>query len=237
MQITLNIAIAILIGIAIFIIGDVAGLFEGRSQGYKKRKKEEAEEQRAKSVMPVPLPPPSPLVDNSLLKLSLDEKNQLRLDLDGQRMDTSQLTPEQRKRLIDLMVMMRPWIEAAPAKPTASPIATQTPSVSRTMQTPPIAASIPPPKSTFSAAAPAIPSKEEAAPTSMVGQIDVILQRMLIGTPLANLGVRLVESSQGTVTVMVGTKQYMGVGDVPDPQVQAAIRAAIAEWEKKYTPG
>ena len=32
-------------------------------------------------------------------------------------------------------------------------------------------------------------------------------------------------------------QKYAGVGDVPDPEVQDIIRAAIAEWEKKYTPG
>ena len=36
---------------------------------------------------------------------------------------------------------------------------------------------------------------------------------------------------------MVGLTKYNGVGEVPDPQVQAMIRAAIAEWENKYTPG
>jgi hypothetical protein len=27
------------------------------------------------------------------------------------------------------------------------------------------------------------------------------------------------------------------VDDVPDEEIKVAIRAAIAEWEKKYTPG
>lgn len=235
MQITLNLITAILIGIAIFVLANFLGLLEGRNQGYKKRKKEEAGEPK-----PAPLPPPSPPVtDNSLLKLSLDENNQPRLALDGQRVDTSQLAPEQRKRLIDLMVMMRPWIDAAPARPAAAPrpMAAQTSSLSQPRPTPLAAASVSQPKSTPIAAAPAPPSEEEAAPTSMVGQIDVILQRMLIGTPLASLGVRLIESPQGGVTVMVGANKYAGVGDVPDPQAQAVIRAAIAEWEKKYTPG
>jgi len=236
MQITLNITIAILIGIAIFIIGDVAGLLEGRNQGYKKRKKEEAEEDRTRTAFEIP-PTSPPVADNSLLKLGLDENKQPRLDLDGQRMDTSRLTPEQRKRLIDLMVMMRPWIDIAPAKPAAHSMAAQTPPLSKPPQAPPTAASVSQPKSKLIAPAPATPSKEEAAPTSMVGQIDAILQRMLSGTPLAGLGVRLIESPQGGVTVMVGVNKYTGVGDVPDPQVQAAIRAAIAEWEKKYTPG
>ena len=42
---------------------------------------------------------------------------------------------------------------------------------------------------------------------------------------------------EGGVVVMVGLTKYNGVGEVPDPQVQAMIRAAIAEWENRYTPG
>jgi hypothetical protein len=64
-----------------------------------------------------------------------------------------------------------------------------------------------------------------------------LIETMLIGTPLATRGIRLVESAEGGAMVVVGLKRYPGVGDVPDPEVQAAIRAAIAEWEKKYTPG
>ncbi len=71
----------------------------------------------------------------------------------------------------------------------------------------------------------------------MVGQIDAILQTKLIGTPLATRGIRLVESAQGGAMVVVGLNRYEGVGEVPEPEVQAVIRAAIAEWENKYTPG
>jgi hypothetical protein len=31
--------------------------------------------------------------------------------------------------------------------------------------------------------------------------------------------------------------RYTSVDEVPDAEVKAAIRAAIAEWENKYTPG
>jgi len=29
----------------------------------------------------------------------------------------------------------------------------------------------------------------------------------------------------------------MAIDDLPDAEVKAAIRAAITEWENKYTPG
>lgn len=45
------------------------------------------------------------------------------------------------------------------------------------------------------------------------------------------------QSAEGGVIVTVGASQYTGVDEVPDAEVKAVIRAAIAEWEKKYTPG
>ena len=98
----------------------------------------------------------------------------------------------------------------------------------------------PPPAAALTAAppvaGPAVQPEPVSAPTTMVGQIDAILQSKISGTPLATRGIRLVESVQGGAMVVVGLQRYAGVGDVPDPEVQAVIRAAIAEWESKYTP-
>lgn len=242
MQINFTALIPYGIGLAVLFFGYFFGLFEGRNQGYKKRRKEEAEAKSVKAANETPLPPPSPpvtRVENNLLKLALGENSQLRLEIDNQSVDTARLAPEQRKRLIDLMLMMRPWVDASAPGKTVSPSrpATVPPSHPRTMQPPPTAAPASRPASTSGPAAPTSPSKEEAAPTSMVGQIDAILQAHLTGTPLASLGIRLIESSEGGAIVMVGVNRYAGVGDVPDPEIQAAIRAAIAEWENKYTPG
>ena len=77
-----------------------------------------------------------------------------------------------------------------------------------------------------------------AAPAnSIVAQIDAILQAHLVGSPLADRGVFLTQSPEGGVNVFVGLTRYTGVEDVPDAEVKAAIRAAISEWENKYTPG
>jgi hypothetical protein len=236
-----NLFIVIGIALAAMLFGYVFGLFEGRGQGYKKRKKEEPEE---KKIQPPVIAPPAPAApkENNLLKLSVDDNNQLRLEVDGQGVDAAQLAPEQRKRLIDLMVTMRPWIDASAPKPSAPP----QPVPPRPIPSTPIAASISQPMSKPIAPAPASKpilrgevskKKEEAAPTTMVGQIDAILQAHLASLPSENRGIRLIESPEGGVVVMVGLTKYNGVGEVPDPQVQAMIRTAIAEWENRYTPG
>jgi hypothetical protein len=220
------------ISLAAMFFGYFFGLFEGRGQGAKKRKAEEGSDSSARLDMLTPLPPPSPPVtpvENHLLAITLDERDQPQLELDGQRVNALELAPEQRKRLIDLMLILRPWVEAkpgqkqsVPAQPAPRPVPPP-PSPAVTRGTPPAAAAPVP-----------VP---EPAPTSMVSQIDAILQARLIGTPLADQGIRLVESIQGGALVFVGNKSYAGVGEVSDPEVQAAIRAAIAEWERRYTPG
>ena len=216
----------IVVGLAALFVGYFVGLFESRGRAEPKEKRIE--------------PPLIAPKENSLLKLSLDNNNQLRLEVDGQRADATQLTPEQRKRLIELMVTMRPWIDASASKPSTPP----QPVPPRPIPTAPVADSpagilqIPKPTAK-SIASVLVPNskQEEAAPTSMVGQIDAILQTHLANSPLVTRGVRLAESPEGGVIVWDGVKKYNGVSEVPDPQVQAIIRAAIAEWEKKYTPG
>lgn len=231
------------ISLAAMFFGYFFGLFEGRGQGYKKRKKEEASDPSLKPVVQAPQPPPAPPADTSLLKLSLDEREQPRLELDGQRIDTSQMDAQQRKRLINLMLVMRPWIESGPEQRAGASASAALAAEPRPTIPPPVrqvvarAAPAPAPTDAAVPATQSATAEPVSTPTTMVGQIDAILQKKLAGTPMAPRGIRLVESLKGGVTVMVGLERYEGVGEVPDPEVQAAIRAAIAEWEKKYTPG
>jgi hypothetical protein len=244
-------SLLVLIGISVaaMFFGYFFGLSEGRGQGYKKRQKEEASNPAVQMTLPPPSPPnapPMPVVPaqaagKSLLNLSLDARERPCLDLDGQPVDTTQMEPQQRKRLIDLIVLMRPWIEAGPvAKQAAPPAPAESPSRSKVRAAPapraPAAAAAALDLRSAAAidtpAAPAVP-----APTTMVGQIDSILQIRLVGTPYASRGVRLVESAEGGAMVVVGNDHYEGVAEVPDPEVQAIIRAAIAEWENRFTPG
>jgi hypothetical protein len=231
-----NLLTLIGISLALMFFGYFFGLVEGRGQGAKKRRDEEELNNRSNVVFDKPLPPPSPLVtpvESNLLALSLDKSNQPQLKLDGQRLEADKLSPQNRKRLIDLMVMMRPWIEASPGQkqvaspqPAPRPVITEpAPTVIKQTST----------KVSIPTAAPVVPAPEPA-PTSMVVQIDAILQTRLIGTPLQDMGIRLAESARGDPVVIVGDKSYTGVAEVTDPAIQAMIRAAITEWERKYTP-
>lgn len=219
----------------------IFGLVEGRSQGYKKRKAEESEERKNE-------PESQPVTVNTV---KVDDPGLLRiknaggyftLDLDGLRVDTTALTTDQRKRLIEMLNLMRPWLEgkqvAAPvATPSPTPVsAPAPPTPTPVISTPPAPQPVPPP----AAARPATIAKEDrpVAPAgSIVSQIDSILQSRLVGTPLEERGVFLAQSPEGGVIVYVGLTKYMGIDSVPDPEITAAIRAAISEWENKYTPG
>jgi hypothetical protein len=219
------------------------GIFEGRSKGYKKRKKEEQEEKKNQ-----PSPKPETVTetvtvrvdDPGLLRIKIEDGS-FALDLDGARVNPISLLPEQRKRLIEILGIVRPWLEGRPA-----PAAPASPPPTSIGQTPPMPApaqpASPPPQASPKPAAPkpATIAKEDrpAAPAnSIVTQIDSILQARLAGTSLAERGVFLTQSAEGGVSVYIGLTRYDGVDAVPDPEVKAAIRAAITEWENKYTPG
>lgn len=228
----------VIIPLAALIVGWLIGFFDSNMRSSKKIKEADARAQaaindaKAKLDQAVAAAAAS-LGRDSLLRLSLDQTGRPQLDLDGQPANVAALSPEQRKRLIELMVTMRPWIEAAPSTSTAQPRPAPQPAP---RPAPPAAAAPAWPQPGTVPAAPAGPP-EIAAPTTMVGQIDAILQAKLAGSSLAARGVRLIESPDGGVSVMVGLQRFAGVGEVPDAEVQAAIRAAIAEWEKRFTPG
>jgi hypothetical protein len=232
-----------IIGIAMvaMFFGYGFGLFEGRSQGYKNRKKEEAAEKKELPVVETPRPVPEPVkikVDDPGLLRIKNEAGYLALDLDGTRVDTTALTVDQRKRLIEMLSLMRPWLEGKPvATPIKSPAAEAPPaaSVPSTPAMPP-----PSPVSEPVTSRPVTIAKEDrpiAPAGSIVTQIDTILQARLAGSPLEDRGVFLTQSPEGAVMVYVGLTKYPGIDEVPDPEIKAAIRAAITEWENKYTPG
>lgn len=229
-----NSLIMLLVAILSMFFGYFFGLFEGRGQGYKKRKQEEEAEKATSpseaETLPPPSPPPAqqplPKPEPSLLRLSREPDGQLRLELDNVRVNTAALSVTERRRLIELLNLMRPWLvgeQPPPApRPTAAPAS------------PPRPAAAPAPSRPV---APPPPNPAPNAPKSIVEQIDAILQERIAGTPLESRGIRLLEAPDGSVIVLVGLNRYQGVAEVPDEDIRAAIRAATEEWERKYTPG
>ena len=67
----------------------------------------------------------------------------------------------------------------------------------------------------------------------IVEMIDEVLQKKLEDSPLAGKKIRLEEGTVGEVVVFVGAIRYSGIDAVPDEQIKAIIREAIAEWNKK----
>ena len=210
----------------------VFGIFEGRSQGRKKRIAEEELEKQEKK--PAPTPAPVKVDDPGLLRIK-NENGVMTLDLDGERVNSTALNVEQRKRLIEMLNVMRPWLEGKPASvpaPTNPP-----PQKSIPVSTP----SAPPQTVPATRPTPSTPIKKkdepETIPTSIVGQINMVLQKNIVNTPLASRGISLMESVTGGVNVYIGVQRYEVIDDVPDDEIKAAIRAAIKEWEDTFTPG
>lgn len=171
----------------------------------------------------------------NLLRVWQDTERGARLEMDGAPVDTQNISEPIRKRLIALISMMRPWVEGRAsfsASPLEVPLATPVAYVP-----PPVASELPPVSvvASFSSLTGIGPKKDKpAAPLSMVQQIDEVLQTRLARGPLAGRGIKLTESPDGGVMVMVGLQKFSGVGDVTDVEVQNEIRAAIADWEKKF---
>ncbi len=68
-------------------------------------------------------------------------------------------------------------------------------------------------------------------PQSMIGQINDILQQNIAESGGEYQGVQLIEGPGGSARVMVGVQSYE-LGEVPDENIQALIRDAVASWEK-----
>ena len=223
------------------------GLFEGRGQGYKRRKAEEEQERLEKAPSPSADPETITVDDPGILRIKNEDGSYV-LDLDGRRVNSTSLSAEQRRRLVDVLTIVRPWLEgrSAPA-PAPKPSAPPPPAEPSTLDdrlnaigSPAPQPASPPARRTAQPPRPSTIAKEDrpAAPAnSIVSQIDEILQERLAGTPLEERGVFLSQSPEGGVVVFVGLTRYNGLDDVPDPEIKAAIRAAISEWENKYTPG
>ena len=248
-------------GIVGMIIGWVIGFFDSNNRTAKKiREAEEREEHAKKEAEKRIADAEEKFALNANVKQ--DDPGMLRIKNEGGRavieMDGAPLSgpiaPDKRKRLIDLVTILRPFLEGKPApisgtiQPSTTPAPASPPPAARPAPTPPppqppmnedelisrIVSSEPvkPVEAGIgSLFTPAKKDEEVVKPLSIVGQIDSILQKRLAGSPLAGHGIKLQESRDGAVEVYIGTQKFPGIDEVPDETVKAAIRAAVSEWE------
>jgi len=216
----------------------LVGVYEGRNTGYKKRIREEEQE---KKEQPAPAPVAIHVDDPGVLRIKI-ENGSPTLDLDGARVNTALLSSDHRRRVIELVSLISPVVDGT--TPSASAMTTLPPRFDdaqrRLSQPKPApdqpAVSTPQPIPSLSPVMPKA-DRPNVPANSIVAQIDSVLQSRINGTPLAERGVFLAQSPEGGVMVFVGLNKFMGIDDVPDAEIKAAIRAAIKEWENKYTPG
>ena len=162
------------------------------------------------------------------------------LEVDG-TLVPREISPDRKKRLIELVTILRQWLDGGQSSPAAlqpaAPVQAQpAPDPVQVVVPGPVVSPFQP------LLQPLFPPKKpepekDIKSLSIVQQIDTVLQARIAETSLAKRGIRLQESIQGGVEVYVGLKKFLAVDDVPDEEIKAAIRAAIGEWEKKYTPG
>jgi hypothetical protein len=242
------VAAGLIIGL---ILGWVIGFFDSNSRSAKKITAAEANaeikvkeaERKIAEAKQNPQPAQTPPDDPGLLRLKKDNER-FTLEMDG-ALVTGELSPDKRKRLIELVTIIRPWLEGKQSPPAApqpaAPIQTQPTTPLQTQPAPdPAQDAVSRPVQPSAQPLPAAKKPEaekNISSLSIVQQIDTVLQAHLVDTPLAKRGIRLQESIQGGVEVFVGLQKFHAVDDVPDEEIKTVIRAAIAEWEKKYTPG
>jgi hypothetical protein len=237
--------IYIVVALVALLIGWAIGFFDSNMRTADKIKAAEQKAEKAARDAELKLaqarPQPQTQADDPGLLRLKNDNGQLKLEIDGAPVNEA-LSPERKKRLIEILTMIRPWLEggqpqqAAPPPPAPVQTAPTPAPVQRAVSRPMPQTSSPLPEQTPAIKA-AADAKKNIASLSIVQQIDTVLQERLMGTSLEKKGIRLQESSEGGVEVYVGLSKFNTVDDVPDAEIKASIRAAISEWENKYTPG
>lgn len=75
--------------------------------------------------------------------------------------------------------------------------------------------------------------KEPVVVKSIAQQVNDVLQEQIANTPLHGRGIRMTDDPGGGLLIWVGLEKYPGIDELPDPEIQAAIRTAVDEWRRR----
>lgn len=145
------------------------------------------------------------------------------------------LSPEQKARVNKLLALWSAWAgKAAEAKvdqintPVASAVS-------------PESADLPPIQPVLDwSVQEALKAKETEAlsilpaedrPKTIAGQISVIIEKMLVTSPIKEKGIKLIENEHQGVDVWIGLEKFDGIDAIPYPDVKQLIHEAVAQWE------
>ncbi len=112
----------------------------------------------------------------------------------------------------------------------APPLAPVTPTIPVQEQVPPAVPVFTPPVQTAPAAAADKPKKQA---TTMVEQVDEILQELIAQSDNPNRHIKLMEEKNDGVVVWVGQDRFVGIDSITDTSAVSLVRAAAKEWERR----
>jgi hypothetical protein len=210
-----------------FGLGYGFAMLDRRVTSGMRARREEAKQQQQPKVVEQIVP------ERSALSLLLDDPDNPRVRMDGAGLTPGQMTPDQRKRLITLLNLFRPWVDAGPAPtpaPQAAPTVGGAASAAESKQPAP---SLDVARGFRAMMYNAVITQEPSQGAGIVRQIDAVLQEKLPASPYAEQDIHLSEGPTGEVLVLVGAQKFEGIDAVPDAGIQSVIREAISEWEKR----
>lgn len=205
------------------VAGYLFGIFDSKVTSSLKKGIEEGEKEKQERLGEV-----------TALGLQVDAAQNMHVDLDGARIKPETISPEQRRRMIQLINILRPYIEGGqiapapkpePIRSSASPAVIVIPEVREPPRIDPL-------KGMRLALESSVSLKEEEKPSGIIALIDQVLQRKLAGTAFAGREIKLEAGDVGEVIVCIGMNKYKGIDAVPDETIKQIIKDAIAEWNK-----
>ena len=214
--------------VVVWLVGYLLGLAETAIKNeMKKDKEEDVVEPDDIFVEDEILPQEENSLEPEILTIFKRVSGALKIRLEGEMIEyMGDITPEERKKLLDIVISLRPWLEGAKVVEPTQPL----PADVKISEIKPVKTKTP---EQIALELEAELEDASFASLTMVEQIDRILKKKLVGHPLEQRGISLRTALNGSLLVQVGLEEYEWIDEIPDKDIQAIIRESIADWEKR----